>query len=283
MKVGSKETLDCRAYSSRGVIRTTSYGHTSPMYCIGWFEIITRSTPPRRCGEEKGTHTPIFRCFRRQIFNHDVPLRGAQSPIFNFQLEKPDRNSSPLLPILPFSKAETRCVHGMGANNCASAHAPPMIFPLLHCRLPARPPRGGTRSTSPLVAAPRIFFPLRSVVATCLPLDGAAAHSRSATCVRDDVPPPPSPSAVLASPRARPCRNLVVGCATSTPPGFHLPDSWPPPDAGSNRSFDALRQPQHCRRVPSRRTLCGLRRPCRLMSAGWARACHVLGTRPVRQ
>jgi len=116
MKVGSKETLDCRAYSSRGVIRTTTYGHTSPMHGIGWFEIIARSTPPRRCGEEKGTHTPTFRCFRRQSFNHDVPLRGAQSPTFNFQLEKPDRNSSPLLPILPFSKAETRCVHGIGAS-----------------------------------------------------------------------------------------------------------------------------------------------------------------------
>jgi len=123
MKVGSKETLDCRAYSSRGVIGTTTYGHTSPMYGIGWFEIIAGSTPPRRCGEEKGTHTPTFRCFRRQIFNHDVPLRGAQSPIFNFQIEKPDRNSSPLLPILPLSKDETRCVHGMGAGAGGSSQS----------------------------------------------------------------------------------------------------------------------------------------------------------------
>ena len=120
MKVGSKETLEYRAYSSRGVIRTTTYGHTSPMYGIGWFEIIARSTPPRRCGEEKATHIPSLRCFRRQTFNHDVPLRGAQSSFFNFQLEKPDRSSSPLLPTLPFSKAKTRCVHGMGA----SAQAP---------------------------------------------------------------------------------------------------------------------------------------------------------------
>jgi len=122
MKVGSKETLECRAYSSRGVIRTTTYGHTSLMYGIGWFEFIARSTPPRRCGEEKATHIPTFRCFRCQTFNHDVPLRGAQSPFFNFQLEKPDRNSSPLLPILPFSKAETRCVHCMGAPTGVEAN-----------------------------------------------------------------------------------------------------------------------------------------------------------------
>jgi len=115
MKVGSKETLECRAYSSRGVIRTTTFGHTSLMYGIGRFETIARSTPPRRCGEEKATHIPTLRCFRRQTFNHDVPLRGAQSSFFNFQLEKPDRKSSPLLPILPFSKAGTRCVHCMGA------------------------------------------------------------------------------------------------------------------------------------------------------------------------
>jgi len=122
MKVGSKETLECRAYSSRGMIRTTTYGHTSLMYGIGWFEIIARSTPPRRCGEEKATHIPTFRCFRRQSFNHDVPLRCAQSPIFNFQIEKPDRKRSPLLPILPYSKAETRCVHGMGASRRRGPH-----------------------------------------------------------------------------------------------------------------------------------------------------------------
>jgi len=46
-------------------------------------------------------------------------LEGPQSPYFNFLIEKPDKYSSPLPLFLPFSKAETRCVHGMGAINCA--------------------------------------------------------------------------------------------------------------------------------------------------------------------
>ena len=81
----------------------------------GWFKFISRcllgNEVYRNC---QASLLSIGPCAEVSVFH--LPLSGAQSHSFIFQIKTSDKNSSLLLPILLRSKAKTRCVHGMGAQ-----------------------------------------------------------------------------------------------------------------------------------------------------------------------
>ena len=117
MKDGSRETLDrvspisisTNKNNSSMVIYLRTYG-------AGWFTLLFRGSSSGKRGQQKLFGIPTFRGPSANMSTFHLPLRGSQSNHFIFQMKKPDTNSSPIIPILMHSKAETRYVHCMGAR-----------------------------------------------------------------------------------------------------------------------------------------------------------------------